>query len=227
MARRNQSMGVCAYCGRELASRGMTRHLTACPSRKEVVAGADKARGRDTKLYHLIVRDHSDSDFWLHLEVNGLATLHDLDRYLRFIWLECCGHLSQFSVGGWSGDEIPLGRKVGRVFEPGLQLTHIYDFGDSSVTLLRTYKVRVGKPTTPNPVTLMARNNAPERRCIDCGQPATLLCIECIWEHNSSGTLCERHGEAHPHEDDGDPLIIGNSPRMGLCGYEGPAEPPY
>ena len=27
------------------------------------------------------------------------ATLADLDRFLRDIWLECCGHMSQFTIG--------------------------------------------------------------------------------------------------------------------------------
>ena len=30
----------------------------------------------------------------------GSATLEELDHYLRTIWLECCGHLSQFTIGG-------------------------------------------------------------------------------------------------------------------------------
>lgn len=38
--------------------------------------------------------------------------------------------------------------------------------------------------------------------------------------------LCQQHAETHPH-DDGDPLSIVNWPRMGMCGYDGPAEPPY
>jgi len=53
--------------------------------------------------------------------------LNDLDRYLRAIWLECCGHLSQFSVGGWSSDEIAKRRKIQDVLREGGELTHIYD----------------------------------------------------------------------------------------------------
>jgi hypothetical protein len=33
--------------------------------------------------------------------------------------------------------------------------------------------------------------------------------------------------EEHPHESYGEPTLLVNSPRVGLCGYEGPAEPPY
>ena len=38
-------------------------------------------------------------DFWLHLAVRTDTKLHILDRFLRDLWLECCGHLSQFTVG--------------------------------------------------------------------------------------------------------------------------------
>jgi len=58
-------------------------------------------------LYHLQVQDDWGGDFWLHLEMPGKATLEDLDYYLRAIWLECCGHLSQFSLKRW-GDEISM-----------------------------------------------------------------------------------------------------------------------
>ena len=57
--------------------------------------------------YHLLVRDAYNRDFWLHLEMNGRSTLKDLDRYLRAIWLECCGHLSQFSVAAGAAPKSP------------------------------------------------------------------------------------------------------------------------
>ena len=205
----------------------MANHLRRCPERLAAAADADEVSGRNTRLYHMTVRDRYNGDFWLHLEVNGLATLDDLDRYLRFIWLECCGHLSQFSTGKWWEDEISVEKRVGRVFEPGLELTHIYDFGTSSETQIKALSVRAGKPTTPNPIVLMARNDPPDRRCMDCDQPSVAWCAECVIEHDATGDLCSLHEESHPHDDYGEPLPIVNSPRTGLCGYDGPAEPPY
>ena len=34
-------------------------------------------------------------------------TLADLDDFLRAIWLECCGHLSEFTIGGTSYSSEP------------------------------------------------------------------------------------------------------------------------
>jgi hypothetical protein len=54
-------------------------------------------------LWHLPVQDFHDKDFWLDLEMCGSAKLEKLVSYLCAIWLECCGHLSKFTVGGWQG----------------------------------------------------------------------------------------------------------------------------
>jgi len=205
----------------------MSRHIQACANRQEVIASANRKRGRNEVLYHLQVQDAWHGDFWLHLEMPGSAALEDLDDYLRAIWLECCGHLSQFSFGGWRGDEIPMHTKVSRIFEPGAELTHIYDFGTSSETLVKVVGTREGKATTPHPVALMARNDQPEVPCVECERPASWLCMECLYEHDKPGTLCDKHAETHPHDNYGEPVPLVNSPRVGMCGYDGPAEPPY
>jgi hypothetical protein len=74
---------------------------------------------------------------------------------------------------------------------------------------------------------LMARNEPLEFTCMKCKQPAEWLCMECVYEHEETGALCDKHAKVHPHDDYGEPLPIVNSPRMGMCGYEGPAEAPY
>ncbi len=227
MARRKQTQGACAYCGRGLTRSGMARHLGGCDKRKEAIAAADQKPGEAVPLLHLQVQPEWGGDHWLHLEVNGSATLKQLDSYLRAIWLECCGHLSEFSSGGgWRGEKVGMARKVAQAFQRGAELTHVYDFGTSSVTLLKAVAAREGKATTRHPIVLMARNETPSYPCQECGSAATHLCVECGYEEQP-GTLCEAHAQVHPHEDYGEPMLLVNSPRIGMCGYEGPAEPPY
>lgn len=204
----------------------MAAHLQKCAKRQEAIAKAENGKAEAQKLFHLRVQDAHAKDFWLDLEVRGSASLEDLDKYLRGIWLECCGHLSQFSFEAWS-DEISMKRKIEKVFEVGTELTHIYDFGTSSETLVKAGDVRTGKPTTRYPVVLLARNLPPEEACLKCGEKADYFCVECVYEDEASGMLCSKHAESHPHDDYGEPVPLVNSPRMGMCGYEGPAEPPY
>jgi hypothetical protein len=227
MPRRAQSRGQCAFCGYSTTKGSMTRHLATCPQRQSQISSAAQTNRKPETLYHLRAQDAYASDFWLDLEVRGSATLKDIDSYLRAIWLECCGHLSQFSVGGWSGQEIAKSRRVDAVFGHGGELTHIYDFGTSSETKLKPIGQRVGAPLTARPIVLMARNIMPEATCIECGHPAGFLCMECQIEHEISGMLCPAHAQKHPHHDYGEPIALVNSPRLGMCGYDGPAEPPY
>ncbi|MBT9163179.1 MAG: hypothetical protein DDT24_00083 [Chloroflexi bacterium] len=227
MVRKKQSQGKCTFCGREMTKGGLAKHLMACPQREGSISAANQGPIKEQVLYHLQVQDTWWGDFWLHLEMKGSSTLKALDNYLRAIWLECCGHLSRFSIGGWEGDEISMTRRAEQIFERGVELTHIYDFGTSSMTLIKVVDVRRGKPLTPHPIFLMARNRPPEVPCMECDQPASWLCIECMHESDEPGTLCNQHVQDHSHEDYGEPVPIVNSPRVGMCGYTGPAEPPY
>lgn len=225
--RRKQTRGNCGYCGRDFTKGSMLKHLPTCGRRVEIVSESDRKRGKAIDLTHLRVLDRS-GDFWLDLEMQASATLQDLDRYLRAIWLECCGHMSMFTAGGWAEeDELSMKTSIDRALRPGVELLHIYDFGDTSETLVRGVAVREGRPTTRHPITLMARNNPLDILCMDCDQTATHLCIECVYEYDAGGALCRQHEETHPHDDYGDPMPIVNSPRTGMCGYDGPAEPPY
>jgi hypothetical protein len=229
MTRKKQSQGECVFCGRAMTKVGLSKHLKTCLQRQEMIntAGSKRQASQTERLYHLQIQDAWSPDFWLHIEMNGNASLKDLDRYLRAIWLECCGHLSQFSVGGWGGEKIPMSRKIERVFKPGVELTHIYDFGTSSETLIKAVDIREGSPLTKHPIYLMARNKVPAADCVECGEPAGWLCMECLIEGGEWITLCEKHAEEHSHGDYGEPIPLVNSPRLGMCGYDGPAEPPY
>jgi DNA-directed RNA polymerase subunit RPC12/RpoP len=119
-------------------------------------------------------------------------------------------------------------------------LLHVYDYGTTSETRIKVVSVREGKPTTQHPIVLMARNRKPDYRCVQCGQLADWWCWECLPEEGEMLYLCDTCGRQHSHAADDDspydedteflpewlmPLV--NSPRVGMCGYTGPADPPY
>ena len=244
MSERKQSRGVCTYCGRELSKGGISNHLRTCPERQAAIATANAKSGRNEILYHLQVLDNTPSfyavadlwsDYWLHLEMRGGATLQDLDQYLRNIWLECCGHLSGFTIGEYfytqtyndSGyEEKAMTVQVRKLFRPDMTIPYEYDFGTTSELLIKVVGLREGKATSPHPIALMARNSFTPPPCLICGQPATDLCAECLSDQqNASPVFCDEHADEHEHVDMLMPIV--NSPRTGLCGYTGPADPPY
>ncbi len=228
MLQQKQSKGNCAYCDKELSKGGVSKHLATCANRKLAIAKAETGKGATEILFHLRVQDAYTKAFWLDLEMRGSKSLNDLDDYLRSIWLECCGHMSEFMIGsGRFAEEIGKQRKLNEVFQYSDRLTHIYDMGTSSETIVKVVGTRKGKSLTSKPIVLMVRNQMPDYQCIKCGAAATDLCQECMIEDQVWGTLCAEHAENHPHQDYGDPVPLINSPRLGMCGYSGPADPPY
>jgi phage FluMu protein Com len=227
MPRRPEPPGTCAFCNEVITRRSIAKHLEKCPKWQEILKTTEVSNRPVEILWHLRVQDAHDKDFWLDLEMVSSASLDKLDKYLRAIWLECCGHVSKFTIGGWDGMDVGKSRKANSIFEAGLVLRHLYDFGTTSETDIKVVGFRKGKPTSKHPIALLARNLMTEAACQECGQPAIWLCIECLYEEDKSGYLCDEHVEEHPHDNYGEPMQLFNSPRTGMCGYEGPAEPPY
>lgn len=121
-----------------------------------------------------------------------------------------------------------MGRRIQSVFRPDVTVTHIYDFGSTSETSIHAVGVREGKPTTKHPIALMARNEPPEMKCEECGEPATHACQQCAYHGSEAGWLCRKHAKKHEKQYEEHWVAeVFNSPRMGICGYTGPATPPY
>lgn len=226
MNKKTPSRGICKYCGYESTKAGLTKHFYKCEKLKDILSDNVKKKYPEI-IYHLHIEDAYNKDYWLRLEMSGSAKLIKLDEYLREIWLECCDHLSEFSIGRWTGDTISMNNKADSVFEQGLELYHMYDFGTTSETKIRVLSSRIGNALTKYPIALLARNKAPEYECIECDSKSNWLCFECLIEDNVFGTFCDKHIEQHPHEEYGEPIPLVNSPRLGRCGYVGPANPPY
>ena len=229
----------CACCGRQFPAADIARHLDDCASRQEAAAKADGGRRKRQKLYHLRVGAHTGHV--LHLEVRGNALLEDLDQYLRHIWLECCGHMSGLLIDGTfytpeifaedapeEGEET-MDVEVARVFKPGMAMRYEYDFGSTTELEIRVVGEREGRATTARPVALLARNDHKPPPCEACDREAALICLQCQYDGDAAQALvCEAHSRRHrKHDDYGAPMPIVNSPRTGVCGYVGPALPPY
>ncbi len=225
------TQGQCRLCGKTFAKSGMGRHVRACRKRVD-------ATGRSHALL-LEVTDRYVPGYWLFLEAAPTATWADLDRFLRGIWLECCGHLSAFEYAGATFTSDPegarewadrprsmAGRLVGTV-EPGTRFHYEYDFGTSSELVGRALEL-VPSARAAHAIQVLARNEEPKRPCAECGQPATKVCGLCLGYRSSGDAACWYCGKCAAHHRCSDPgtdyfLPVVNSPRVGLCAYTGPA----
>ncbi len=232
--------GDCVFCGREFSKIGLSRHLPTCAQRLTAQAEAERGAQPRQTLYHLLVQDAWSGSYFLHLEIRGTATLLDLDDYLRAIWLKCCGHLSAFEIEGisydsydsepgsfaWRESHLMKDAKVNEIFRPGLEMHYRYDFGTTSELKIKVVAQREGRPLTQHPILLMARNKFEPVPCMVCGALATWLCTACLYDRaDNRCEFCDTHADEHEHEEM--LLALVNSPRVGMCGYSGPAEPPY
>ena len=90
------SQGKCLFCGKMFSKRAISRHLATHLAKKEVSPPNGVS-------FHIKVENdkrYGSGPYFLNLLVDGEATLHDIDLFLRHIWLECCGHMSDFTVKG-------------------------------------------------------------------------------------------------------------------------------
>jgi len=222
MPRKPETRGTCAYCGEILTIRAVDKHLAICKKRQSALQSSNQ---EPETLWRLHVQPARSKRFWLELEMRGSADLEHLDQYLRAIWLECCGHLSEYSLDSQEHMKVAKFRTADDVFAPGLVLHHLYDFGTSSHTNIQVLGASQGKPVNQHPISLLARNQMPEETCAECEQKAAWMCMECLIEFSEMTFLCDRHRKKHVHTEG--PLTLVNSPRLGMCGYSGPATPPY
>jgi len=215
----------------------MTRHLETCPQRAVNATAQAEASGRQktqkTRIVHLLVEGYYLPMYWMHLEVSAAITLGELDRFLRDIWLECCGHLSAFEIGGvrysssadmddgWLSIGKSMRVRLDKVLSPGQGCSYEYDFGSTTELRLKVVSEReVAGPWKANQVKVIARNNAPSGSCDVCGKPATEICSQCMYD--DKGSLCDECAKNH---ECGEEMLLPvvNSRGAGVCGYTGPS----
>ena len=200
------SKGNCYLCGAELGKAAMKNHILK----------AHNQEATEPECVLLKIEGTYDKDYWLYVDLPVDKSLAALDKFLRSIWLECCGHLSAFRESGY-GDDIGKNRKWNG-FDSGDQLLHEYDFGDTTECLI-TVIGRTSRSPQRSVVRLLARNTPPQFQCAQCGAPAVDICIECMYDSREP-FYCTACGEQHEHDEEMR-LPITNSPRMGVCGYCG------
>jgi len=220
------SKGRCHLCGSTFSKSAMTKHLESCKQKERNSETSSPGRGsRKTKIFHLVVEARYSSDYWMHLEVPADAALEVLDGFLRRIWLECCGHMSAFTIEGKTYSVAPMAdfddenmkARLDEVLSPGMKFYYEYDFGSTTHLALKVVS-QEQRQIKGKSIRVLARNDPPPIPCMSCGKMATQVCTECLW--SGEGWLCDACTAEHKCDDDM-LLPVVNSPRVGVCGYTG------
>jgi len=207
-----KSEGRCLYCNKIFSQKEIGKHLATHLAEME-----KSISGKTAQTYCHIVVDAGE--MFLHLLVKGNEKMKVIDNFLKDIWLECCGHLSNF---GHKDFKIGMNQEVMDVFETRVKIYHDYDYGDTTRVFLKglkNYELNLKEK-----VILLSRNEPLKIMCKICKkEPAVNICVACAWDTDSF--FCESCSEKHEEvcEDFGDYgcMPVVNSPRMGVCGYEG------
>lgn len=218
--------GTCCLCKKSFSRRSMTQHLKSCGLPGPARPAATAPTKTPDRSFHLFIDVRYAQEYWLHVAAPVEKSLGSVDYFLRKIWVECCDHLSAFTIEGRryayqpldeleeSGMDVPLCR----ILQPGIVFKYEYDYGTTTELRLKV----VGfwdRGTEEDAVDLLARNDAPQVACQQCGkQPATQICTDC--QCRDQGWLCDDC--ADEHECASELLLpVVNSPRVGVCGYCG------
>ena len=224
-----KSEGICRFCLKTFAGSAMTRHLNTCKVKKKKDEQEAAKAKQKYPIYH--IRISAGKYYWLHIEMKATSKLSTLDNFFRDIWLECCGHLSSFTISGveyqedteqgeWNiffgGKESKaMSTKLSQALSVGGKFNYEYDFG--STTHLEGKVLGLREGILKEPVKILVRNNPYVIKCEECGKNATDFCCEC------EISFCEECLSEHECGEDM-ALPIVNSPRMGVCGYCGESD---
>lgn len=235
-----KSEGKCFFCNKIFAQRSISQHLLTHLRKKE-----NEYSGKKRGVSFLV--KVKAEDMFLILWVDGKTTYGEIDLFLGNIWLDCCGHLSSFtekpskpgneynpeSVGNFlkgmvfgnddSDDylcegEINKETTISDNYSKGKKIKYDYDFGSTtSLDIILADKINI--PATSS-IVLLSRNEPLEILCNKCKKKAAVeictihydvFCEDCVQKHKKECSDFEDYAS----------LPVVNSPRMGVCAYEG------
>ena len=108
LAEARSTIGICNFCKAEVVKGKMTQHLKSCKQRRKDDAARDADTTKQkTKLFSLLIEGRYNPQYWMHVELPASEPLETLDIFLRDMWVECCDHLSAFTINGTSYDSEP------------------------------------------------------------------------------------------------------------------------
>jgi hypothetical protein len=160
---------------------GIAKHLQTCKKRVDLCEKAEKTE----KYFELLLYGAYNKDYWLIIQIKENATLDDLDRFIRDIWVECCGHLSAFEIDGVSYEREPdddfgwgepaksTNHTLKQVLTTGMIFNYEYDFGSTTEIMVKVLDHYSAQKQNEK-VVILSRNNPPEFACSICGNSRSL-----------------------------------------------------
>lgn len=210
--------GQCTGCNEMYTGAKGGQHLAACSQIAKIL----HSNFSETSGYLLkVFPAQASSIYWMFLAIPKNGTLLLLDQFLRKTWLECCGHLSMFTIDGSRYSSYPdegdlsMKKRLDKILTPGLCFDYVYDFGSSTDLEIKVLDILESCP--PRQVTLLMQNESPPFDCELCKKNAEIICSIC--GETTCPSCSKRHACAKKERDTYMMMPLVNSPRTGVCGY--------
>lgn len=153
-AEADNSEGHCHVCGASLRADEVSSHAATCfmdaVQRRYIVRDVDERYARSQPL--MVWVRSEELRHCMMLIVQPTTSLRQLDQFLRDLWLECCGHMSHFEIGGTQysncvpgpgdpptfdtdlaePDEQHMVHTVEETIAMGQKFRHEFDYGDTT-----------------------------------------------------------------------------------------------
>jgi len=208
--------GKCYYCNKELTEKTIKRHMKNC---SEIEKRIDEKRTTDGKLRNQFIISikpkEGGNKYCIYLSMDGALGLIHIDQFIRDIWVECCGHLSGFRIRGKFYQDNSLNNKIGDILNLDDKFEYEYDFGSTTDLILEVIDIRL-VPISFSQIEIIARNHDIKHECEICGAEAKYYSYE------------KEEWECEKCIDEDDDMVSEfdycNSPRDGVCAYEGNKE---
>lgn len=154
-----KTTGKCTQCGKAFHAAEAGTHLLSC---RFPIENPSQSQTKDFLLR--VSSNLEPGVYWMFVTISKEAPLSILDEFLRKIWLECCHHLSKFTIGShyymsyseYEDESQSMDTSIGKVLSIGSKCDYIYDMG--SPTDLEI-KVIAEIPSMQKKVTVLLQND--------------------------------------------------------------------
>ena len=206
----------CYYCNKELTERTIKRHMKNCSEMKKRVEEQNSTDKKQRNQFIIAIKSkYEGNDYCIYLSIDGTLGLVHIDQFIRDIWVECCGHLSGFRIRGKFYQDHSMNTRLNDILDIDEKFEYEYDFGSTTYLNLEVVDI-IQVSSSFSQIEIIARNHDIKHECETCGKEAKFFnyendkweCGNCIDENNDMISEIE----------------YCNSPRDGICGYEGHKE---
>jgi hypothetical protein len=221
-----ETKGICLYCNQTISKSLFTKHFQKHLNEKIKT----NKPGSSFLLKVETEKAWGPTPYFLFLWIDGEAKLNVLDDFLRNIWLECCGHMSSFTIAGYKKSKNRMWNffEANELLQKGKTKEHEKLMESSSGELPKSAKVNTkfyknlkldylydfGSTTAllitvlaeypiiaDEKIILLTRNTIPEIKCGVCNKlNATKICT--AHEYDENNLFCESCAKKYEKECD-------------------------